>query len=94
MKIQDGAEERKLKVEERWLALKEERLPNAKKVEDCAIMFINPTAMDDTAKTFWELPRGKILTQAVVFSLARKVFEFVHVIDCPRSAILVILDQT
>lgn len=54
-----AAKERKLK-EERRLPPEEEMLWNQKKVEEHAIMFMNPTTMDDTAKKFWELTRGDI----------------------------------
>src|SRR4051812_4471783 len=45
-----ATEERKLKAEERMLALEEEMIRGAKKVEERAIMFMNPSTMDETAK--------------------------------------------
>ena len=51
-KAKSAAEERKLKAEECRLALKEERIRDAKKAEDRAIMFMNPTTMDETARKY------------------------------------------
>lgn len=48
------------------LALEEERLRNPKNVEKCAIVFMNLTMMVHTAKKFWELTSGEILTQTKV----------------------------
>ena len=45
-------EERKLKAEERRLGLEEVRLRDSKKAEDRAIMFTNPTTMDETARKY------------------------------------------
>ena len=56
-----AAEERKLKVEERRLALGKERIRDANKVEECAMMFMNSNTMDETARKYWELTRGEIL---------------------------------
>ena len=57
------AEERKLKTEECRLALEEERIRDAKKADECAIMLMDPTTMDETTRKYWELTRGEILTQ-------------------------------
>jgi hypothetical protein len=58
-----AAVERKLKEEEQRLALEEAGLEDAKRAEERVIMFMNPTTMDKTARKYWELTRGEILTQ-------------------------------
>ena len=58
------AEERKVKQEERRIALKEERLAKDKKAEERVIMFMDPNAMDATARKYWELTRLKIIAQS------------------------------
>ena len=56
-----AAEERKLKAEEHRLALEEERIRDAKKAEERAIMFMNPTTLDATTKWFWDLTLVEII---------------------------------
>ena len=50
-----------MKAKERRLALDEERICDAKKAEEHAIMFMNPNTMDETARKYWELTSGEIL---------------------------------
>ncbi|KAE8821316.1 60S ribosomal protein L36a [Hordeum vulgare] len=47
-----AVEERKLRAKERRLTLKKERLCDAKTVEDCAIMFMNPATMNENARKY------------------------------------------
>ena len=56
-----AAEERKLKAKDRRLAHEEERIHDAKRTEEPAIMFMILNTMDETARKYWELTRGEIL---------------------------------
>ena len=60
-KTKMAAEERKLRAEEHRLALDEERIRDAKKAEERAIMFMNPNTMDEIIGKYWEHTRGEIL---------------------------------
>ncbi|KAE8814415.1 60S ribosomal protein L36a [Hordeum vulgare] len=65
-KVKLPTEEKKLNVVEHRLTLEEERIRDAKIVEDHAIMFMNPTIVDETTRKYWDLTSGEILTQTEV----------------------------
>jgi 23S rRNA pseudoU1915 N3-methylase RlmH len=56
-----AAEERKVNVEERMLALEDERFAKEKKAKDHAIKFMDPNMMDAKARRYWELTREDIM---------------------------------
>ncbi|KAM3332967.1 hypothetical protein ACQJBY_028209 [Aegilops geniculata] len=57
------AQAKMVKEEEHRLALEEERLAKEKKVNENAIMFMDPSMMDAMARKCWELAHEEILAQ-------------------------------
>jgi hypothetical protein len=57
-------EERRTLAEERRVALEEERIAKEKEIDERAIMFMDPSNMDATARKYWELTRAKILQRS------------------------------
>uniref|UniRef100_M8B3E3 Uncharacterized protein n=1 Tax=Aegilops tauschii TaxID=37682 RepID=M8B3E3_AEGTA len=51
-KAKSAAKVRKFKADERRLALEEERIRDAKKAKERAMMFMNPNTMDETARKY------------------------------------------
>ena len=54
---------RKVQAYKYMIALEKQRLAKEKNVKECAIMFIDPTSMDDITSKYWEHTRGEILTR-------------------------------
>lgn len=52
MDVKLAAEDRKLKAKEHRLTLEKERIRDGRKEEDRAIMFMNPTTMDETTGNY------------------------------------------
>jgi hypothetical protein len=51
------------KIEEQRLALETRKLAKEREDADRTIMFMNPSSLDDKARTYWEIARAKILAQ-------------------------------
>ena len=66
IEVHVGGPREEVEVEEHRLALKEEGLVKEKKVEERALIFMNPTMMDATAKTYWKLTWVKIMREMEV----------------------------
>ena len=66
IEVHVGGPREEVEGEEHRLALKEEGLVKEKKVEERALIFMNPTMMDATAKTYWKLTCVKIMIEKEV----------------------------
>lgn len=56
-------EEKKIEIEEQMLALETEEDRNKRITDERAIMFIDPTKMDEKPRKYWELTSGDILAK-------------------------------